>query len=107
MIRRPPRSTLFPYTTLFRSNNIAATSCNDANESVVVTKASPAITTTASASVAAGGSISDTAHLASGTNPSGTTTVNLYGLQDPTCVGARLLRRKVPVSVHGDYTSAS
>src|SRR2546430_17194018 len=24
MIRRPPRSTLFPYTTLFRSNNIAA-----------------------------------------------------------------------------------
>src|SRR5438132_1069359 len=54
------------------NNNIAATSCNDANESVVVTKASPAITTTASASVAAGGSISDTAHLTSGTNPSGT-----------------------------------
>src|SRR5438874_6409972 len=24
MIRRPPKSTLFPYTTLFRSNNIAA-----------------------------------------------------------------------------------
>src|SRR5436190_7289398 len=24
MIRRPPRSTLFPYTTLFRSHNIAA-----------------------------------------------------------------------------------
>src|SRR5260370_22802370 len=24
MIRRPPRSTLFPYTTLFRSRNIAA-----------------------------------------------------------------------------------
>src|SRR5258708_8249299 len=24
MIRRPPRSTLFPYTTLFRSDNIAA-----------------------------------------------------------------------------------
>src|SRR2546429_5658241 len=24
MIRRPPRSTLFPYTTLFRSNNLAA-----------------------------------------------------------------------------------
>src|SRR5260370_10360843 len=23
MIRRPPRSTLFPYTTLFRSNNLA------------------------------------------------------------------------------------
>src|SRR5690349_22785411 len=25
MIRRPPRSTLFPYTTLFRSNNCSAT----------------------------------------------------------------------------------
>src|ERR1039458_847859 len=25
MIRRPPRSTLFPYTTLFRSNTIAST----------------------------------------------------------------------------------
>src|SRR2546430_8195655 len=30
MIRRPPRSTLFPYTTLFRSSNNAATSSNDA-----------------------------------------------------------------------------
>src|SRR5258705_10169858 len=31
MIRRPPRSTLFPYTTLFRSNynNIAATTISD------------------------------------------------------------------------------
>src|SRR2546430_13174317 len=26
MIRRPPRSTLFPYTTLFRSSSIASTS---------------------------------------------------------------------------------
>src|SRR2546430_4650572 len=28
MIRRPPRSTLFPYTTLFRSN-LGATGCED------------------------------------------------------------------------------
>src|SRR2546427_11035545 len=27
MIRRPPRSTLFPYTTLFRSSEAALTSC--------------------------------------------------------------------------------
>src|ERR1039457_7532084 len=27
MIRRPPRSTLFPYTTLFRSKNEAITKC--------------------------------------------------------------------------------
>src|SRR5437016_10539570 len=29
MIRRPPRSTLFPYTTLFRSDHARATSCDD------------------------------------------------------------------------------
>src|SRR5688572_32367055 len=28
MIRRPPRSTLFPYTTLFRSSNRATPSCH-------------------------------------------------------------------------------
>src|SRR5689334_24792705 len=28
MIRRPPRSTLFPYTTLFRSETAASTSCS-------------------------------------------------------------------------------
>src|SRR3712207_8648191 len=27
MIRRPPRSTLFPYTTLFRSDDVAMRSC--------------------------------------------------------------------------------
>src|SRR2546425_4083399 len=30
MIRRPPRSTLFPYTTLFRSNRSASTNRTDA-----------------------------------------------------------------------------
>src|SRR2546429_1251753 len=30
MIRRPPRSTLFPYTTLFRSCNVAAAENGDA-----------------------------------------------------------------------------
>src|SRR2546430_13012359 len=38
MIRRPPRSTLFPYTTLFRSNssvaNILATGANTTSEAV-------------------------------------------------------------------------
>src|SRR2546430_8401075 len=29
MIRRPPRSTLFPYTTLFRSRNEAPCACTD------------------------------------------------------------------------------
>src|SRR5207253_9264449 len=76
-------------------------------ESVVVTKASPAITTTASASVAAGGQVSDTAHLTSGTNPTGTITFNLYGPDDATCGGAVIFSSTVPVSGNGDYSSAS
>src|SRR3954465_16095026 len=32
MIRRPPRSTLFPYTTLFRSNDTATTRSEDCRE---------------------------------------------------------------------------
>src|SRR2546429_3703391 len=32
MIRRPPRSTLFPYTTLFRSKNIGSIKARDAAE---------------------------------------------------------------------------
>src|SRR5688572_32661191 len=32
MIRRPPRSTLFPYTTLFRSSDVAASFDDDENQ---------------------------------------------------------------------------
>src|SRR2546427_9557441 len=32
MIRRPPRSTLFPYTTLFRSNELKPNTPSDSNE---------------------------------------------------------------------------
>src|SRR5688572_32061400 len=36
MIRRPPRSTLFPYTTLFRSDEVAALPCLADADVVVV-----------------------------------------------------------------------
>src|ERR1035438_4892562 len=36
MIRRPPRSTLFPYTTLFRSIGLRAQHAHDAREAVLV-----------------------------------------------------------------------
>src|SRR2546427_9454916 len=39
MIRRPPRSTLFPYTTLFRSSNSDSVSVIDATKLVVLTTA--------------------------------------------------------------------
>src|SRR3989442_11424243 len=36
MIRRPPRSTLFPYTTLFRSKVRKASRCLNANQTICV-----------------------------------------------------------------------
>src|SRR5207244_3562500 len=59
------------------NNNRFTTQCNDAGETSTVNKASPAISTTASQGVLAGGQISDTAHLAAGTNPTGTITFRL------------------------------
>src|SRR3712207_9204872 len=35
MIRRPPRSTLFPYTTLFRSQKMIIAKCNKAGKPVI------------------------------------------------------------------------
>src|SRR2546425_9444694 len=35
MIRRPPRSTLFPYTTLFRSSRIVAVDCFELTNQLV------------------------------------------------------------------------
>src|SRR2546427_6676127 len=51
--------------------------CAVAVEAVEVTKASPALSTTASGSVVAGGSVRDVAHLTLGTNPAGTITFTL------------------------------
>src|SRR5258708_17930872 len=36
MIRRPPRSTLFPYTTLFRSNNVLLTGARGTGKSSLI-----------------------------------------------------------------------
>src|SRR5207249_8162680 len=54
------------------NNNGFTTLCNDAGETSTLTKAAPALTTTASGSVAAGGQVSDVAHLTLGSNPTGT-----------------------------------
>src|SRR3712207_6924926 len=37
MIRRPPRSTLFPYTTLFRSNVLRWAACDDGKDMESIT----------------------------------------------------------------------
>src|SRR5260370_42709855 len=60
------------------NNNGAATACNDPNESTAVTKASPTLTTTASAGVAAGGTVSDTASLERRGAPGGRSSCSPY-----------------------------
>ncbi|MDQ1421998.1 MAG: hypothetical protein QOJ52_3960, partial [Acidimicrobiaceae bacterium] len=89
------------------ANNAAVTSgCNDANESVVVTPAAPAIVTHASATVAAGGTIADTATLSGGTNPTGTITFTLFGPNNAACTGAPIFTSTKTVTGNGDYTSS-
>src|SRR3989449_3056486 len=101
MIRRPPRSTLFPYTTLFRSssftaiqagtyhwiasysgdlNNNAAgpTACADAAEAGRANEGSPGPSTTPRRSVGGGEAGKGVAHLPPGVNPTGTVTLTPY-----------------------------
>jgi len=89
------------------NNTGATTACNDANESVVVTKAAPSIATTASGPVAVSGQISDTATLSNGTAPTGTITFTLFGPNNATCAGAAIFTSTVAVNGNGSYGSAS
>ena len=85
---------------------LAATLCNDPGESVVVTRAAPTIVTRASPGVTLGGSISDTATMSGGFNPTGTVTFNLYGPDNSTCTGGVVFSSTVPL-VNGTAASGS
>jgi hypothetical protein len=88
------------------NNNPATTACNDANETVVVNKAQPGIVTqVSSASITIGGTVTDTATLSGGVNPTGTITFNVYGPNDATCSGTATLVSTETVSGNGNYTS--
>ena len=87
------------------NNGAVAGACNDANETTVVNKASPTIATTASASVAVGNNISDSATLAAGFGSTGAITFTLYGPNNPTCTGGGIFTSTKPVSGNGVYAS--
>ena len=88
------------------NNNAATSSCN--LEVVTVAKNIPSITTTASATVQVGGSVSDTAHLSGGFNPTGTILFALYGPNDATCALSAVYTKVVTVDHgNGDYGSGS
>lgn len=82
------------------SNNI--TQCTAGGGTVPTT-----LTTQASAGVAIGGQIHDTAFLSGGVNPTGTITFDLYGPGDATCTGASLFTSAIPVNGNGSYDSAN
>ncbi len=91
------------------NNNAVTGPCGATNESVVIQKASPTITTTASANVPWGTAISDSATLANGYFPTGTITFNLYGPSStPVCTAGYLVKTlTATVTANGTYPSGT
>jgi hypothetical protein len=87
------------------NNSAGPTSCTDPTETVVVTAASPTLTTQASLSVTVGGSISDTATLAGGASPTGTITFKLFGPNNASCTGSPVLTSTKTIIGNGNYAS--
>jgi hypothetical protein len=87
------------------SNQSASSSCNAANESSFIKKASPNIVTSATQSVTVGSAIKDTATLSSGVSPTGTITFKAYGPDDTNCSGTAAFTDTVNVNGNGNYGS--
>ena len=73
---------------------------------MIISQATPAIATTPSAGGPVGSSISDTASVTSGFNPTGTVTFELFAPGDTTCTGTAVFSESVPLS-GGSATSSS
>ena len=81
-------------------------------ELVTITQAQPAVSTSATASITIGGTISDTATISGLVLPDGTGTITfeLYGPDDATCSGTNLVANVAaytvgPVNANGPYSS--
>jgi hypothetical protein len=84
-------------------NEAASTACGDANESSVVNKKQPTLTTSATASVTIGSPISDTATLSGGVSPTGQITFHLYpSLADCNANTNEINTGLSPVTVNGN-----
>ncbi len=80
--------------------------CDAANESVAVSKATPNLSTHASASVPVGGKVTDTATVASGVNPTGVVVFHLFAPGDTNCSGTAVFTTSHRVSGDGNYTTS-
>src|SRR5438093_13586204 len=65
------------------------------------------MTTSATATATAGGTIQDTATLSGGTNPTGTISFSIYGPNDATCSASATSGGSAPVSGNGSYSSSA
>ncbi|HSS32244.1 MAG TPA: hypothetical protein VLL27_03080, partial [Solirubrobacterales bacterium] len=88
------------------NNNAATSNCNASNETSTVAKVTPSLSSTA-ANGTAGGSISDSATLASGFSPAGTLTFEAFGPSNATCTGGAAFTKAVTVAGNGNYGSTS
>ncbi len=85
------------------SNAATSGECQDAGESSAVTPAGPQIVTDAQDSVVVGGTLTDTATLSGGVNPTGTITFNAY--LDDECTAPAAFTDTAAVNGNGNYTS--
>ena len=86
------------------NNTTVSSAC--AAEPVTITQATPAIATTPSAGGPVGTSISDTATVSGGFNPTGTVTFNLFPPTDATCAGTPVFTSTNRPLSGGSATSA-
>src|SRR5437870_2427262 len=88
-------------------NKAVTTQCNEAGENSTANKASPTITTSATATATPRGTIQDTATLSNGTSPTGTISFSIYGPNDATCSGTATNAGSATVSGNGSYSSSA
>jgi len=83
----------------------AGGSSGNGTSSVTVQRAQPTLVTTASAPVTLGGSISDSAVIAAGVNPTGTIMFALFGPDNAAGTGTPVFTSTVPIRGNGSYVS--
>jgi hypothetical protein len=99
------RSTDFPVVGAFQGSNAGH---EDAFVVKFGPKATPAISTQASADVLVGSAVHDTATIANASSPTGSITFKLYGPNDLSCSGAAAFTSSaIAVSGNGDYGSGN
>ncbi len=90
------------------NNNGFTTGCGDANEQIVIAKVTPSIITSATNASGASTSVSDSATLSGGFNPTGSITFKLYGPSaSPSCSTLVFTSSAVAVNGNGTYGPVS